>query len=70
MKIEYDPKHDIMNIEFLESETIKESNEVDGIVFDYSKDKKIVSIEIIDVSKRITSKVLDKVDFSVVKEKI
>jgi uncharacterized protein YuzE len=70
MKVEYDPKHDIMNIEFLADEKIEESTEIDGIIFDYTRDKKIVAIEILDVSRRITPKVLDKIDFSIVKEKV
>lgn len=70
MRIEYDPKHDIMNIEFFEGVDIEESMEIEGIIFDYSIDKKIVSIEILDVSKRITKSPLDTIDFAVVKEKV
>lgn len=69
MKLEYDPKHDVMNIEFLEGEKIEESMEVDGIIIDYNKEKKVVCIEILDVSKRISSGVLDKINFAIIKEK-
>ena len=65
MRIEYDPKHDLMNIEFLSGVGISESVEREGIIFDYSEDGKIVSIEILDVSKRITTSPLDKIDFAV-----
>jgi len=52
MKIEYDQKHDIMNIEFISS-NIDESIEVSpGIIIDYGKDKKVVSIEVLDFSAR------------------
>ncbi len=65
MRVEYDPKHDLMNIEFLSGVGISESVERDGIIFDYSKERKIVSIEIIDVSTRISASPLDKIDFAV-----
>ncbi|OGW16886.1 MAG: hypothetical protein A3G93_13765 [Nitrospinae bacterium RIFCSPLOWO2_12_FULL_45_22] len=69
MKIEYDPAHDIMNIEFLSDEQIKESVELDGVVIDYSIDGRIVAIEILDASKRTTKNPLDLIDLSIVKEK-
>lgn len=70
MKIEYDQKHDIVNIEFLEGIKIEDSVEEDGIVFDYSKDKKIVSVEILDAKRRIGKDPLGKIDFSVIKDKV
>ncbi len=45
MKIEYDPIHDLLNIEFVSDESIDESVELDGIIIDYSKDKRILGIE-------------------------
>lgn len=69
MRVEYDQKHDIMNIEFLSDVKIAESEERDGVIFDYTKDRKIVSIEILDVSKRISRSPLEMVDFAVVKDK-
>ncbi len=70
MKIEYVPNQDILNVEFLEGVEIDDSIEVDGIIFDYSKDKRIVSVEILDAKKRIGKSPLDKVDFSVMKDKV
>ena len=70
MKIEYVQKHDIVNIEFLEGVKIDDSIEVDGIIFDYSKDKRLVSVEILDAKKRIGKSPLDKIDFSVMKDKV
>ncbi|MBI4685671.1 MAG: DUF2283 domain-containing protein [Nitrospirae bacterium] len=69
MKIEYDPAHDLLNIEFLSGEAISESVELDGIVIDYSKGGGIVAIEILDASKRTTKNPLDLIDLSIVKEK-
>ena len=69
MKIEYDPKHDLLNIEFLSEETIVESMEIDGIIIDYSEDRKVVAIEILDAGKRTTKDPLDLLDLTIVKEK-
>ncbi|MBI3059042.1 MAG: DUF2283 domain-containing protein, partial [Deltaproteobacteria bacterium] len=50
MKIEYDTEHDLLNIEFLANVPIDDSLEVDGVVIDYAKDKRIVGIEVLDAS--------------------
>ena len=68
MKIEYDPKHDIMNIVFID-EKIVESNEVDGIIIDYTSDKRIASIEILDVAKRIKTDPLEAMNIVIMREK-
>lgn len=69
MKVEYDPKHDIMNIELVSNMPIAESTELDdGIILDYSEDKKIISIEILGVKKRLSPDTLEAVSFAVVKE--
>jgi hypothetical protein len=49
---------------------IDESIEEDGIIFDYSKDKRLVSVEILDVKKRIGKSPLEKINFSVMKDKV
>lgn len=69
MKIEYDPGHDPLNIELITDEAIAESVELDGVIIDYSKDRKIVAIEILDAGKRTTRNPLDLIDLSIVKEK-
>ncbi len=66
MKVMYDPDHDILNIEFLEDEVIDDTIEYEeGILIDYSKEKKIVSIEILDASKRISHNPTDLLNFVV-----
>lgn len=70
MKIEYDPKHNILNIEFLQNVNIEDTDEQEGIIFDYSEDGKIVAIEILDASTRITKSPLETIDFVVLKEKV
>ena len=69
MKIEYDPIHDLLNIEFVSDVSIDESVELDGIIIDYSKDKRIVGIEILDAGKRTTRNPLDLLDLTIVREK-
>jgi uncharacterized protein YuzE len=69
MKIEYDPTHDLLNIEFVSDVSINESVELDGIIIDYSKDKRIVGIEILDAGKRTTRNPLDLLDLKIVREK-
>jgi len=69
MRIEYDPKHDLLNIEFIEKEPIAESVEIDGVIIDYSSEKKIVAIEILDAGKRTVKDPLDLINFLIVKEK-
>jgi uncharacterized protein YuzE len=70
MKIEYDPIHDLLNIEFIPGQPIKESVELDGIIIDYSEDKRIVGIEILDAGKRTTKGPLDLLDLTIVREKV
>jgi uncharacterized protein YuzE len=43
--------------------------ELDGVIIDYSKERKIVAIEILDAGKRTTKNPFDPINFSVVKEK-
>ncbi len=67
MKIEYDAAHDLLNIEFLANVPIDDSVEMDGVVIDYAKDKRIVAIELLDASQRMTRKPLDLTDLAIVK---
>ena len=70
MKIEYDPTHDLLNIEFVSDASIAESVELDGIIIDYSNDRRIISIEILDAGKRTTKDPLDLIDLTIVREKV
>jgi len=54
MKVIYDPETDTLSIIF-RSENISESDEVrDGVIIDYDKAGKIVSMEIMDASDQIS----------------
>ncbi len=53
MKVIFDPETDTLSIIFRD-EKISESDEVrEGMIIDYSKDGKIVSIEIMDASEQV-----------------
>ena len=69
MKIEYDTAQDLLNIEFLADVPIHDSLEVDGVVIDYAKDKRIVAIELLDAGKRTTRKPLDLIDLAIVRSR-
>ncbi|MCD6570706.1 MAG: DUF2283 domain-containing protein [Deltaproteobacteria bacterium] len=69
MRIEYDPEYDLLNIEFISEEAITESAEFDGVIIDYSKDRRIVAIEILDAGKRTTKNPLDLINLTIMKGK-
>jgi uncharacterized protein YuzE len=67
VKIDYNPAHDLLNIEFLANVAIDDSVEIDGVVVDYAKDKRIVAIEVLDASKRTPRRPLDLTNLAIVK---
>jgi uncharacterized protein YuzE len=69
MKIEYDTAHDLLNLEFLADVPIHDSLQVDGVVIDYAKDKRIVAIELLDAGKRTIRKPLDLIDLAIVRSR-
>jgi uncharacterized protein YuzE len=59
-----------LNIEFVLEQPIAESVEFDGIIIDYSEDRRIVAIEILDAGKRTTKDPLDLINLGIVKKKV
>lgn len=53
MKITYDPEVDAMNIKFQSGKYNISKEIADGIIIDYTKDGRVISIEILDASKKI-----------------
>ncbi|MEO0407321.1 MAG: DUF2283 domain-containing protein [Cyanobacteria bacterium P01_A01_bin.135] len=53
MKITYDPSADVLQIVLDDSEVDESGEEVEGVILDYSRDRKLVGIEILDASKRV-----------------
>ena len=52
MRFHYDKKQDILYIRFNENPYYESQELQEGIIFDYDKNKKIIGIEIFDVSKK------------------
>ncbi|MCG2735977.1 MAG: DUF2283 domain-containing protein [Candidatus Methanoperedenaceae archaeon] len=53
MKITYDPEVDAMNIKFQSGKYDISKEITEGIIVDYTRDGKVISIEILDASKRM-----------------
>ena len=54
MKVIYDPDTDILTL-ILREMSIEKSDEIsEGVIIDYGKDNKIVSIEMLDASENIS----------------
>ncbi|MHB1830399.1 MAG: DUF2283 domain-containing protein [Candidatus Micrarchaeaceae archaeon] len=61
MKITYDKKADAANIVFQKGKYHVSEEIGDGVIVDYAKGGKIISIEILDVSKRMPKKSLEEI---------
>lgn len=62
MKVRYDRKTDTLSLVLRDGVTVTESDEdKPGIILDYDKDGNLVSLEILDASRRVTD--ARKVDF-------
>jgi len=67
MKIEYDPEQDILVVEFLPEVPVANSDEYDGIIIDYSDDRKIIGMEILDAGKRTSADPLESINVEILK---
>lgn len=64
MKISYDPKTDALSLVLKEDATVAESDEdKPGIILDYDQYGNLVSLEILDASRRVTDAA--KIEFRV-----
>ncbi len=62
MKVLYDPHTDTLSVVLKDNVTVHESAEdKPGVILDYDKDGNLISLEILDASKRVTD--TRKVDF-------
>ena len=61
MRITYDKKADAANILFQKGKYNISEEIGEGVIVDYTKNGRIISIEILDVSKRLPKKSLEKI---------
>ncbi|MBI2346707.1 MAG: DUF2283 domain-containing protein [Deltaproteobacteria bacterium] len=54
MKVIYDPKTDTLDMIFREGHIVESDEEKPGIILDYDADGNIVSIEVLDASKKMS----------------
>lgn len=65
MKVAYDRRTDTLSVVFRDGATITESDEdKPGIILDYDETGNLVSVEILDASKRVTD--ARRVDFQTI----
>ncbi len=65
MKISYDPEADAMNIVFQKGKYDISKEIAEGIIIDYTKDGKVISIEILDATKRMPLKDIEDITVSI-----
>jgi len=64
MKARYDPRTDTLSLILKEGATVAESDEdKPGVILDYDEGGDLVSMEILDASRRVTE--AEKMDFQV-----
>jgi len=65
MKVAYDPRTDTLSVVFRDDATLTESDEdKPGVILDYDEAGNLVSVEILDASKRVTD--ARRVDFQTI----
>ena len=64
MKITFDPKHNVMRIKFRDGKYEISKEVDDGIIIDMTKDNKIMAIEILNASEKISAKEMKEITIS------
>ncbi|HSB73211.1 MAG TPA: DUF2283 domain-containing protein [Candidatus Methylomirabilis sp.] len=62
MRIQFNPERDLVTLNLLTDVPIAESKRVDGMVFAYAADRRIVGIEILGARERIDRELLKVMD--------
>ncbi|MDP2666327.1 MAG: DUF2283 domain-containing protein [Candidatus Diapherotrites archaeon] len=68
MKITYDPEADAMSIRFQKGKYYISKETAEGIIIDYTKEGKIIAIEILNVAKRMPIKNIQNVSVDFLKQ--
>ena len=61
MKVKYDKEVDVLYIKFSDKPILESDEDKPGVVLDYASDGSVVSIEILDASKKFPNP--DKVEY-------
>ncbi|MEW6237321.1 MAG: DUF2283 domain-containing protein [Candidatus Omnitrophota bacterium] len=61
MKVMYDPEVDALQIVFKEGEIESSEEEMDGMIFDFNEEGKVLGLEILNASEKVDN--LDGVEF-------
>jgi len=62
MRIEFDAANDLLNLTLLPDVPVADSREVEGMIFNYAADRRIVAIAIQGARQRIDSELLKVID--------
>lgn len=65
MRIEFIPERDLVSLNLLPDVPVADSKQVEGMVFAYAADRRIVGIEILDARERINAELMKVMDLSV-----
>ncbi len=65
MRIEFNAERDLVSLSLLADVPVVESKQVDGMVFAYAADRRIVGIEILGARERINQELLKLIDVGV-----
>ncbi len=63
MRIQFDPSTDLLNVTLLPEVPIADSREVEGMIFDYAADRRIVAIAIQGARERINNELMKVIDY-------
>jgi uncharacterized protein YuzE len=55
MKLVYDPEVDVLTVLLSDAPVVESDQDKPGIILDYDSDGNVVSLEILDASKRMTN---------------
>ena len=65
MRVSYDEIDDAMYIRFSDEKYFESEEVKEGIILDFDKEKRVVAMEILDVSKRLPLSSFDVMNFEI-----
>jgi uncharacterized protein YuzE len=65
MRIEFNAERDLVTLNLLSDVPVADSKQVDGMVFAYAADRRIVGIEILGARERINAELMKVIDLGI-----